>query len=89
MLQDLTAHSSPELRIGASPSTASDMYSLGMLILQLLTGSEATGLLDYAQKAVDRGRLEDILDPCAEGISVPQAIELAKIALRSVLSSSL
>lgn len=77
--------SSPEVRMGLPPSSASDVYSLGMLIMQLLTGSEATGLLDYAQKAVERGRLEDILDPCAEGISVPQAIELANIALRSVL----
>ena len=71
--------------MGVPPSVGSDVYSLGMLILQLLTGSEAMGLLDYAQKAVDRGRLEDILDPCAEGISVTQADELAHLALRFVL----
>ena len=84
VLQDLSVLSSPELRVGIQPSPASDVYSLGLLILQLLTGSEAMGLLDYAQKAVDRGRLEDILDPCAEGISVNQAVELANLALRSV-----
>lgn len=84
-LQELSAVSAPEVRLGGSPSQSSDIYSLGMLILQLLTGSEATGLLDYTQRAMERGCLEDILDPCAEGISVSEASELAKIALRYVL----
>ena len=83
-LQELSAVSAPEVRLGGSPSQSSDIYSLGMLILQLLTGSEATGLLEYTQRAMERGRLEDILDPCAEGISVSEASELASIALRYV-----
>lgn len=68
--------------MGGLPSAASGVYSLGMLILQLLTGSEATGLLDYVQAAFDRGKIAEILDPCAEEISMLQAVSLAKLALR-------
>lgn len=68
--------------MGGPPSSASGTYSLGMLMLQLLTGSEATGLLDYVQRALERGKIEDILDPCAENVSMPQAVRLSNLALR-------
>ena len=45
----VTSSSAPEVRNGGSPSPASDVYSLGILMLQLLTGSEASGLLDHVQ----------------------------------------
>lgn len=79
-----SSHSAPEVRLGSYCGTASDVYSLGILMLQLLTGSEAGGLLEYVQRAVDRGRMEDVTDPCAGGMPEPEALQLAKLALRQV-----
>ena len=81
-MQETSAHTSPEVQMGAEPTPASGVYTLGILILQLLTGSEARGLLDHVQMAIDRGRISDILDPCAERISLQQALDLAKLALQ-------
>lgn len=72
----------PEVREGGNQSVKSDVFSLGVFLLQLLTGSEASGLIQYVDSALKSGKLETILDPCAEGISVPSAISLAKLALR-------
>ena len=60
------------------------MYSLGILILQLLTGSEAGGLLEHVQRAVNKGNIDDVIDPCAGGMPGLVALTLAKLALRSV-----
>lgn len=86
--------SAPEVRRGEPPRPSADVFSLGLLLLQLLTGSEASGLLDYVKSAVSRGGIADVLDPCADCISPATALPLAKLALRhasapSVLPNSL
>ena len=75
-------YAAPEVRSGGPSSGQSEVFSLGVLLLQLLTGSEASGLLEYVQAAVSRGRLADVLDPCADGMSAVQALPLARLALR-------
>lgn len=78
-----SAYAAPEIQMGGRATSASSVYALGVLLLQLLTGSEANGLLSHVQRALERGRLSDVIDPCAEGVSPQQALELANLAIRS------
>ena len=72
----------PEVRQGSSQTVESDVFSFGLFLLQLITGSEAQGLIQYVESAVRSNRLNSILDPCAEGISSAPASALVDLALK-------
>ncbi|KAE9457084.1 hypothetical protein C3L33_11008, partial [Rhododendron williamsianum] len=64
-------------------TSQSDVYSFGVILLRLLTGNKpAVGLPAKMQKALDRGRLKDILDPRVEDRPFVQAQQLAHLAMR-------
>ncbi|KAF7141015.1 hypothetical protein RHSIM_Rhsim06G0038700 [Rhododendron simsii] len=61
----------------------SDVYSFGVILLRLLTGNKpAVGLPAEMQKALDQGRLKDVLDPGVEDWPYVQAQQLAHLAMR-------
>ncbi|GLJ34875.1 hypothetical protein SUGI_0702140 [Cryptomeria japonica] len=71
----------PEYLKSAGYSTKSDVYSLGIIILQLLTGKRALGLVKEVEYALENGKLELALDPSAGNWPFVQATQLAYLAL--------
>ncbi|XP_073136017.1 pollen receptor-like kinase 3 [Henckelia pumila] len=71
--QELTAYKSPEAILRYEVSPKCDVYSLGVIILEILTGkfpsqylSNGNGgvdLVQWAKSAVSEGRAVDLLDP--------------------------
>ncbi|GLJ10675.1 hypothetical protein SUGI_0132800 [Cryptomeria japonica] len=59
----------------------SDVYSLGITILQLLTGQHALGLVSKVAQSLESGQFHDLLDPSAGEWPFDQAIQLAYLAL--------
>ncbi|XAR58996.1 Non-specific serine/threonine protein kinase [Bertholletia excelsa] len=55
----------PEFHRTGALTPKSDIYSFGLIILQLLTGRAPVGLAGEVRKAVSCGRLASILDPSA------------------------
>lgn len=79
----------PEVVEGCAPTPASDVYSLGVVLMQLLTGSEPNGLVQHLADAARSGAIERITDPCAGGWPSEDAAELCQLALRCCSTSAL
>ncbi|XP_019190368.1 PREDICTED: U-box domain-containing protein 33-like [Ipomoea nil] len=61
----------------------SDVYSFGIILLRLLTGKPALGIIKVVQCGLlDKGKFKDVLDPSAGNWPLLQAEQLARLALR-------
>ncbi|KAF9599315.1 hypothetical protein IFM89_036613 [Coptis chinensis] len=58
-------YTDPELQTPGDLTSKSDIYSFGVIILQLLTGRSPVGLASEVRRAVSCGNVESILDPSA------------------------
>nr|GMC61869.1 U-box domain-containing protein 35-like [Ipomoea batatas] len=63
-------------------SPKSDVYALGMVILQLLTAKQAIGLTHIVETAIDIDTLAEILDTEAGKWPLEETKELTKLALK-------
>ncbi|KAJ3691047.1 hypothetical protein LUZ61_020211 [Rhynchospora tenuis] len=71
----------PEYQHTGTVSVKSDVYALGVVILQLLTGKSPVGLASLVESAVQGGYLIDLLDPKAGNWPMEEATQMALIGL--------
>ncbi|RWV80206.1 hypothetical protein GW17_00058560 [Ensete ventricosum] len=74
----------PEYQQTGMLGTKSDVYSLGVLLLQLITGRPPMGLTHHVGRSIERGTFAEMLDPSIRDWPVEEALSLAKLALRCV-----
>lgn len=72
----------PEYQQTGMLGVKSDIYSLGIIFLQLLTGKPAMGLTHYVERAIDTDKFPEILDPSVQNWPIQEALSLAKLALK-------
>ncbi|KAK9866954.1 hypothetical protein WJX84_006924 [Apatococcus fuscideae] len=86
LLPGMAAYQAPEVVQQGWYGPASEVYSLGVALLQLLTGREPQGLAGLVSSAHQRCRLlEEAVDPCAGSWPRSDASSFAELALRCVL----
>ncbi|KAI9160387.1 hypothetical protein LWI28_007669 [Acer negundo] len=71
----------PEYQQTGLLGTKSDLYSFGVMLLQIITARSAMGLSHQVEKAIEKGRFSEILDPTVTDWPVEDTLSLAKIAL--------
>ncbi|GER45034.1 kinase family protein [Striga asiatica] len=71
----------PEYQQTGMLGTKSDVYSLGVLLLQLITARPPMGLTHLVGTAIEEGRFGDVLDPAVDKWPIEEALCLARLAL--------
>ncbi|CAN1179978.1 U-box domain-containing protein 52 [Linum perenne] len=72
----------PEYQQTGMLGTKSDIYSLGIILLQLLTAKPPMGLTHHTSRAIKKGEFAEFLDPDVPDWPVDEALSLAKLAIR-------
>ncbi|XAR59975.1 Non-specific serine/threonine protein kinase [Bertholletia excelsa] len=72
----------PEYQQTGMLGVKSDVYSLGIMLLQMITAKPAMGLAHHVGVAMDNGTFAKMLDPSVEDWPVEEAQCLAKIAVQ-------
>lgn len=72
----------PEYQRTGSLGPKSDLYALGIMILQVLTGKPPMGITEVVETAIESRSLEQILDENAGDWPLNEALELATLGLK-------
>jgi serine/threonine protein kinase len=72
----------PEYQQTGMLGVKSDVYSLGVMLLQIITARPPIGLSHHVEVAIKEGTFAKILDPTVTDWPVEEALSLAKIALK-------
>ncbi|XP_068638498.1 U-box domain-containing protein 52-like [Aristolochia californica] len=72
----------PEYQQTGMLGVKSDVYSLGILLLQLITAKQPMGLTHHMEKAIEKGIFEEMLDPLVPDWPVEDSLSLARMALK-------
>ncbi|RZB84898.1 U-box domain-containing protein 35 isoform C [Glycine soja] len=72
----------PEYQQTGMLGVKSDVYSLGIIFLQLLTGRAPIGLAHHAEESIEKDTFVEMLDPSVTDWPLEQALCLAKIAVK-------
>ncbi|KAH9665051.1 protein kinase domain-containing protein [Citrus sinensis] len=72
----------PEYQQTGMLGVKSDLYSLGVVLLQLITARPAMGLSHQVEQAIRNGTFSELLDPTVTGWPVEAALSIAKLALQ-------
>ncbi|XP_057248587.1 U-box domain-containing protein 35 [Beta vulgaris subsp. vulgaris] len=72
----------PEYQQTGMLGTKSDIYSLGIMYLQMITAKPAMGLTHHVQRAIERGTFEEMLDPSIQDWPYEEALHFAKLSLQ-------
>ncbi|KAL8537783.1 hypothetical protein ACS0TY_012789 [Phlomoides rotata] len=71
----------PEYQQTGLLGTKSDIYSLGIVLLQIITAMPPMGLTHKVKRAIETGRFVDILDQSVNDWPVEETLHFAKLAL--------
>ncbi|KAM0004436.1 putative transferase, protein kinase RLK-Pelle-RLCK-IXb family [Helianthus debilis subsp. tardiflorus] len=72
----------PEYQQTGMLGVKSDVYSLGIMLLQLITAKPAMGLAHQIRRSIDKGTLADMLDPTVTDWPVDEALGFAKLSIQ-------
>ncbi|KAG8381982.1 hypothetical protein BUALT_Bualt05G0029100 [Buddleja alternifolia] len=72
----------PEYQQTGMLGVKSDIYSLGVIFLQILTGKSPMGLTHHVGRAIERGTFAEMLDPSVPDWPYEEALILARIAIK-------
>ncbi|KAE8680950.1 transcription factor MYB1R1-like isoform X1 [Hibiscus syriacus] len=71
----------PEYQQTGMLGVKSDIYSLGIMLLQMITAKSPMGLAHHVQRCIGRGSFAQVLDPTVHDWPEQEALSFAKIAL--------
>ncbi|XP_059299577.1 U-box domain-containing protein 52-like [Lycium ferocissimum] len=72
----------PEYQQTGMLNTKSDIYSLGIMLLQIITARPPMGLTHHVERSIEKGNFDDILDPSVNDWPLEEALSFAKLALK-------
>ncbi|CAI0628038.1 unnamed protein product [Linum tenue] len=72
----------PEYQQTGMLGVKSDIYSLGVMLLQIITAKPPMGLTHHVQRAIDQGTFAEMLDPTVPDWPVEEALRFANLALQ-------
>ncbi|KAK6237174.1 hypothetical protein QUC31_020965 [Theobroma cacao] len=72
----------PEYQQTGMLGIKSDIYSLGIMLLQIITAKPPMGLTHHVERAIEKGNFEQMLDPVIPDWPVEEAMGFANIALK-------
>ncbi|KAM3289394.1 U-box domain-containing protein 35-like isoform X1 [Capsicum chacoense] len=72
----------PEYQQTGKLETKSDIYSLGVMLLQIITARPPMGLTHHVERAIEKGKFADFLDPTVPNWPVEEALTFAKLSLK-------
>lgn len=72
----------PEYQQTGMLGVKSDIYSLGIMYLQMITAKSPMGLTHHVEKAIEKGTFNEILDQSVPDWPVEEALSFAKISLQ-------
>lgn len=72
----------PEYQQTGMLGVKSDIYSLGIIFLQILTAKPPMGLTHHVERAIEKRAFAQILDPTVPDWPVEEALSLANMALQ-------
>lgn len=72
----------PEYQQTGMLGVKSDVYSLGILLLQLITAKPPMGLTHYVERSIEKGTFGEMLDPTVTDWPFEETLGFAKLALQ-------
>ncbi|CAN4125054.1 unnamed protein product [Withania somnifera] len=72
----------PKYQRNRKLGTKSDIYSLGVMFLQIITARPPMGLTHHVERAIENGTFADILDPTVPNWLIEEALNYAKLSLK-------
>ena len=72
----------PEYQQTGMLGVKSDVYSLGILLLQLITAKQPMGLAHFVANSIERGKFAEMLDPAVPDWPMEETLSFAKLSLQ-------
>lgn len=72
----------PEYQQTGMLGTKSDVYSMGIMLLQIITAKPPMGLTHHVRRAIEKGTFADMLDQTVPDWPIEEALAFANLALK-------
>ncbi|KAM7269523.1 hypothetical protein ACFE04_025020 [Oxalis oulophora] len=72
----------PEYQQTGMLGTKSDVYSLGIMLLQIITAKPPMGVTHHVKRAIEKGTFTEMLDPAITDWPIEEALCFAKLSLQ-------